>query len=135
MKQVLAALLLLGAVPASATTVEVATGNNWNSIPLARERNVAIDMEAIGAIHEMVESGECVLPGQRKGKLDLTVPFLIHFAADGSVDRLVIQRMGCAKAEGVIAGALLKLLDARAYRPTGVNPNGWYRNEVSFSYL
>jgi hypothetical protein len=116
-----------------ATTVEVATGD-WSNMPQLRRTMESIDSNAVAAIYESVESGECVIQGQRKGKLDMSVPFLIKFDASGTPERLIIGKMGCERAEGILAGALLKLVDRGVYRPTGARREGWFRSEVSFSH-
>ena len=72
--------------------------------------------------------------GQRAGKLDMTVPFLIQVNASGNIDRLVVEKFGCDKAEGLLAGALLKLLDRGGYRPKGGMHEGWFRGDVSFAH-
>jgi hypothetical protein len=134
MKYMLAAALFLGSVSAAATTVEVGTGD-WRNVPVMRHMvGVNLDSNAVAAIHESLESGECVIPGQSEGHLDMTVPFLVLFTADGAVDRLVIEKMGCAKAEGILAGALLKIIKDGAYRPVGGRREGWFRSEVSFAH-
>ena len=135
MKLVLAAAaaLLLGSAPASATTVEVGTGD-WRNVPEMQQFGEALDSNAVAAIYEAVETGECVMPGQRKGKLDMTVPFLVLFTPSGSIERLVVEKMGCTKAEGIIAGALLKLIDRGAFHPRGGMREGWFKGEVSFSH-
>ena len=134
MKHVIAAAaLLLGSAPALATTVEVGTGN-WSNIPVMRQIGDSLDSNTVGAIYEMVESGECVIEGQRKGKLDMTVPFLIKVNASGAIERLIVEKIGCDKAEGLLAGAILKLVDRGAFRPRGGMREGWFRSEVSFSH-
>ena len=134
MKHVIAAAaLLIGSASAMATTVEVGTGD-WSNIPVMRQIGDSLDSNTVGAIYEMVESGECTIPGQRKGKLDMTVPFLIQVNAAGTVDRLIVEKIGCDKAEGVLAGAILKLVDRGAFRPRGGMHEGWFRSEVSFSH-
>jgi hypothetical protein len=134
MKRLLAAAaLLLGSAQVSATTVEVGSGD-WSNIPEMRQMVDSIDSNTVAAIHETIETGECVIAGQRKGDLDMTVPFLVRFAADGTVDRLVLEKMGCAKAEGILAGALLKLIGRHSFRPVGGMHEGWFRSEVSFAH-
>jgi hypothetical protein len=134
MKHVIAAMaLLLGTAPAMATSVEVGTGN-WSNIPRLRQTVDSLDSNAVAAIYEMVESGQCVIEGQRKGKLDMTVPFLLQINASGVVERLVIEKMGCDKAEGVLAGAILKMIDHGSFRPSGGMREGWFRSQVSFSH-
>jgi hypothetical protein len=133
MKHVIAAAaLLLGSVPAMATTVEVATGD-WSNIPKLAPAMESIDSNAVAAIAESIESGECVIEGQRKGRLDMKVPFLVQFGAGGTPERLVIGKLGCDKAEGILGGALLKLVDRGVFRPSGGMRRGWFRSEVSFS--
>jgi hypothetical protein len=135
MKLVLAATaaLLLSSTPASAATIESGTGD-WRDVPMMRQIVDSMDSKAVAYIHEMVETGECTIEGQRKNKLDMTVPFIVLFTADGSVDRLIIEKIGCTKAEGVLAGEVLKMIDRGAYRPVGGMREGWFRGEVSFSH-
>ena len=130
---VAAAALLLGSASASAATIEVGTGD-WSNIPEMRQLVDSIDSNTVAAIHETIESGECKIEGQREGDLDMTVPFLVQFDANGSVQRLVIEKMGCAKAEGILAGALLKLIDRGGFRPVGGMQQGWFRSQVSFAH-
>jgi hypothetical protein len=129
-----AAALPVGTALASAATIEVGTGD-WRNIPMMQQFGEALDSNSVAAIYEMAEKGKCVMPGQRKGKLDMTVPFIVLFAPSGSIDRLVIEQMGCTKAEGVLAGALIKLIDRGAFRPSGGMREGWFRGEVSFSHF
>ena len=134
MKRILvAAALMFGASQLAATTVETGTGD-WSNIPEMRQMVDSIDSDTVAAIHEMIESGECTIPGQRAGKLDMTVPFLIQINAQGEIDRLVIEKFGCEKAEGVLAGALLKLIERGGYKPRGGKHEGWYRSFVSFAH-
>ena len=133
MKRFLALALLLGSVPASAATVEVANGN-WSYLPLMKQRGlVQMSSEAITRIHQIVAEGECTLPGQSKRKLDMTVSFAAHFNPDGTLNRVVLKRLGCPEAEGILGGAVLELVKRGEYKPTGVNTEGWYRGELSFS--
>ncbi|HEY5720701.1 MAG TPA: hypothetical protein VIT45_00105 [Allosphingosinicella sp.] len=134
MKRILAAAaLMFGAAQLSATTVESGTGD-WSNIPEMRQMVDSIDSDTVAAIHEMIESGECTIEGQRAGKLDMTVPFLIQVNESGKIDRLVVEKFGCEKAEGLLAGALLKLLDRGGYRPKGGMHEGWFRGDVSFAH-
>jgi hypothetical protein len=130
---VAAAALLLGSASASAATIEVGTGD-WSNIPEMRQLVDSIDSNTVAAIHETIESGECVIAGQREGDLDMTAPFLVQFDASGNLQRLVIEKMGCAKAEGILAGALLKLIERGGVRPVGGMQEGWFRSQVSFAH-
>ncbi len=133
MKLFLAAALLLGSTAATAATVEVATGD-WSGLPVLKTRNFdSISPRAVGRIHEIVARGECTLPGQNKRKLDLTVPFAVHFQPNGTLDRVIIPRMNCEKIESIMGRVLLDLVESGEYKSTGENSEGWYRSAISFS--
>jgi hypothetical protein len=132
MKALIAAALLAASGAASAMTVETASGD-WSEIPLLKARGYSLNDRVVARIHELVETGACAIEGQSKKKLDMTIPFLVHYQKDGTPDRLVLGKIGCAEAEGVIGGALVVLIDQGNYRSTGRNQTGWYRSQVSFS--
>jgi hypothetical protein len=134
MRHLLAAsLLLAAAVPAAAQTVETATGD-WSAIPEMRRQNGAsIEVDAIAAISEAMERGECVISGQRRRNVDVNMPFLVLFNASGAVDRLVIQPLGCPRAEGLFAGAVLRMVQRGAFTPSGQRRQGWFRGEIGFA--
>ena len=135
MKHLWATALLLAAAPAAAQTVETATGD-WSNIPqMQHQVGATIDADVITAIAELIDRAECTIPGQRRGRLDMSVPFLAQFKADGSLDRLVVHSVGCARAEGLLAGELLRLVQSGAFAPAGERREGWFRGEVSFSHL
>ena len=134
MKHLWAAALLLAAAPAAAQVIQTASGD-WSNVPEMRTQvGAAVDADAVAAISEMVDRGQCVIPGQRRGSLDMTVPFLVLFNASGSIDRLVIHPLGCARAEGVLAGAVLKLVQHGGFEPVGGRREGWFRGQVGFAH-
>jgi hypothetical protein len=134
MKHLLAAALLLAAAPAAAQTIETASGD-WRNIPEMRAQvGAAVDANAVAAISEMVDRGECTIPGQRRGNLDMTVPFLVQFDAQGAIQRLVIHPLGCARAEGLLAGAVLRLVQHGGFAPVGGRHEGWFRGQVGFAH-
>ena len=134
MKQFLAAALLLAAAPAAAQSIETA-GGDWSNIPEMRQTaGVTIDPHAIGVIMDMVERRECAIAGQRRGSVDLNLSFLVLFKPDGAIDRLVLSPFGCARAEGVLAGALLHLVQAGGFQPVGGRREGWFRGEIGFTH-
>lgn len=132
MMRITALALLLVSVPAGAATVEVADGN-WSYLPQLQKRgSFHLSPEAITTIHAVAMTGECNLPGKNGNELDLTVPFAAHFNADGSLNRIVMKRLGCPKVEGVLGGVLIDMIKSGEYRPTGANQDGWYQSDVSF---
>jgi hypothetical protein len=119
MKHLWAAALLLAAAPAAAQTIETGSGD-WSNMPEMRQQDgTSIDPDAVAAFAEMVDRGECVIAGQRAGSLDMSVPFLVLLARDGSITRLVIHPIGCARGEGLVGGAILRLVQngAASSRP------------------
>jgi hypothetical protein len=133
MKHLWTAAFLLVAAPAAAQTIETGSGD-WRNIPEMRAQvGAVLDAGTVNAIANMVEKRVCTIPGQRPGNVQLTVPFLVHFDAQGSVQRLVIHSVGCARAEGVLAGTVLKLVQRGSFAPEGGRHEGWFRGEVSFA--
>ena len=133
MMRLLALALLLAPVPAaSATRVEVADGN-WSFLPPMRQRgNDNINNEALVRINEIVWKGDCTLPGQQGKTYDVRLSFAAHFTPQGTLDRVVMNRLNCPEIEGLLGGVLLEMLEAGDYKPTRHNPEGWYRGELSF---
>ena len=129
----LALALSVLAVPAAAQKVEVAEGD-WSGMPIMRFVDLqTITPEAVVSIQRLVTSGECQIPGVSKRSVDMTVPFLVRFSPNGAVEHVVLRKLGCPKAEGILAGAVLGLLRAGTFKPTGENNTGWYRSELSFA--
>lgn len=134
MRHVLTAALLLAAAPVAAQTMETSSGD-WSNIPEMRQQvGAAVDPDVVAAIAEMVDRRECTIAGQRRGNLDMSVPFLVQFKADGSIDRIVIHAIGCGRAEGLLAGAALRLMQHGAFEPAGGPHEGWFRGELSFAH-
>ena len=129
----LALAMLAAAGTAPAQKVETAEGD-WSDLPLMRFVDTAnISPSSVLEIQKLVTSGQCQLAGVSKRKLDMTVPFLVRFSPSGNVEHVVLRKLGCPKAETILAGAVLAMLKARAFRPTGENQTGWYRSELSFA--
>jgi hypothetical protein len=91
-----------------------------------------ISPEVVLKVQELVTSGECTLAGVSKRRIDMTVPFIVRFSPAGRGACRSAQARLC-KAEGVLAGAVLGLLKAGTFKPTGKNLTGWYRSELSFA--
>ena len=129
----LACAFLALAGPAAAQRVDVAEGD-WSDLPTMRLTDMTtISPDVVVKVQELVTNGECALAGASKRRIDMTVPFLVRFSPSGAVEHVVLRKLGCAKAEGVLAGALLGMLKAGTFKPTGENLTGWYRSELSFA--
>jgi hypothetical protein len=81
----------------------------------------------------MGESGECTLSGRRGRNIDVDVAFVVQYNAQGSIDRLVLEPLGCPRADGVLAGAVLRLLRNGGFAPAGGRREGWFRGQVGFT--
>ena len=118
----------------SPVSVETATGD-WSRLPpLQSAGNDHLNTKVMVRLHEIASQGQCNLPGYSGRRLDLRLSFAVQFNPGGSFQRIVIPKLNCPEAEGIIGGALLEMMRGGDYRPTGKNPEGWYRGQFSFSF-
>lgn len=131
----LLALSLLAA-SASAATIRVETANtDWSYLPLLEHRGYDhLKPRIMQRIFELANDGDCDLAGQSRNRIDIRLSFAAQFTNDGKLVRLILPRLNCPEGEGVIGGALLQMIQRGDYRPTGKNPDGWYRGNLSFAY-
>lgn len=132
MKLVLIATMLLAGTAASAQTVESAVGD-WGNIPRIKAQGVhRMGFDWMDKMEALAKTRECEVQGFWPKKIDLRVPFMLNFGKDGTVQRVVVRKLGCEKLETLVGGAILQLAQAGEYRPSGANPGGWYRSEYDF---
>ena len=123
------ALSALIAAASPAIPVSVASGD-WSNIPYAQQRgSLRVSTRTIEKF-EAALMGECNAAAAN-GRLELTVPFLIRFGRDGSVQQVVVRRLDCPSAESLVGGAILQMARSGEFRPTGENLTGWYRGQFS----
>lgn len=129
----LALTALLVSAPAAAQTVQVAE-SGWSHLPRMQHlSNNHLDNISLAGVHGAIRRGDCAIAGQSEDHVDLTVPFAAQFAPDGTLNQLVLKRLGCPLVEGIVAGALLEMLKGGDYRPLSYNSEGWYQGEFSFA--
>jgi hypothetical protein len=136
MRRTSALALFLGAfaVPASAVTVETANGD-WSKLPLLSQRGYQHLNEKMEAkLFEIAQSKQCQSFNLKEGRLDFSISFAAQYAADGALSRVVIPKLDCAQAESVLGGALLEMLKAGDYAPTGKSGGGWYQGGLGFTF-
>lgn len=127
-----ATTLVLFSASAAAQPVDVGTGD-WSSIPEARTRGeFRMNDAQMDMIEQVAAEGRCNVPGLERRRVDINVPFLIRFAEDGEVERIVLQDLSCPQLEIALGAALLQLAEAGEYRPSG-QPRGWYRSQIGFA--
>jgi hypothetical protein len=136
MKHLILASLLVATAAAAAPTLETGSGD-WSNIPVMHARGTAtVDTDVVTAMIGLVDSGECNIPGQRPGRISMSVPFLAKFDAQGSAERLVVRPVGCTRADGLLAGEVRRMVESRIFRPNREDgPDGWFRGEIAFSYF
>jgi len=127
-------LLLAASSAAAAVSVEVADGD-WSKLPQLSQRgydNLNYKMQA--KLFEIAESKQCPSFVLKQGRLDMRVGFAVQYGTDGQLARVILPKLGCPEAEGVAGGALLEMLKAGDYAPTGKSPAGWYQGTLGFSF-
>lgn len=128
----LSAALAAASVPS--VTVETAEGD-WSNLPrLTHAGSDHLNTNAMVRLHEIASQGQCSLPGYSGRRLDLRLSFAAQFDPDGTLRRVVLPKLNCPEAEGIIGGAVLEMMKGGDYRPTGKNPDGWYRGNFTFGY-
>ena len=138
MKRFLAFALLLSPLaapaPAASPSVEVANAS-WAHLPLMRQRsNDHLSNKAISRIQEIASSRQCAIPGLgNRGLLSFDMSFAAQFSPDGTLNRIVMPKLNCPEAEGILGGVLLKMVQSGDYRPDGSNQDGWYRGRLNFT--
>jgi len=129
-----ALLIAAFSMPASAVTVEAANGD-WSKLPQLSQRGYNHLNEKMQAkLFEIAESNKCPSFLLNQGRLNFSVTFATQYSPDGALQRLVLPKLDCDEAESVVGGALLEMLQAGDYAPTGKSAAGWYRGGLEFSF-
>ena len=129
-------LLLASAAGSSSPVAVVTADGDWSRLPRLEARGYHhLDSDYMTRLHQIASRGECQLPGYSGNRLDLSLTFAAQYDAGGSLQRIVLPKLNCPEAEGLIGGALLDMMRGGDYRPTGKNPEGWYRGQFAFSFI
>jgi hypothetical protein len=108
---------------------------DWSRLPTLQSRGYGhLSSKAMERLHEIAGEGKCRLPGYDGRELNLRLSFAAKFDPGGSLQRIVLPQLDCPEAEGIIGGALIEMMKGGDYRPTGKNPDGWYRGQFAFSF-
>lgn len=136
MKRILAPALCLALVAASAPPVSVETANgDWSKLPLLDQRSSDhLSGGVMARLHDIVKRHQCQIGDYVGTRLDFGVSFAAKFDPDGTLRQIVIPKLNCPQAEGLVGGALLEMIHQGDYRPTGKNSEGWYRGNFSFAF-
>lgn len=128
--------LFLAAIstPVAAVTVESADGD-WSKLPQLEQRGFNHLSEKMQAkLFEIADSKQC--PGfvLDQGRLNFRIGFAAQYASDGTLSRLILPKLNCAEAESVAGGAVLEMVQAGDYAPSGKSGNGWYQGTLGFTF-
>lgn len=136
MNPLIALLSILASTAASAPPVIVqASDFDWSYLPQLREHGYDhLSSNVMERLHEIASQGQCQLTGFAGNRLDFRISFAAQFDSDGKVLRILIPKLNCPEAEGIVGGALLEMTRHGDYRPTGKNPDGWYRGRFTFGF-
>lgn len=127
-------MLALSAETPAAPKVETANGD-WSKLPSLKAWGYNhLDAKVMARLYEISSGGQCDLPGYSGDRLDMRLSFAAQFDSGGSLQRIVLPKLDCPEAEGIVGGALLEMMEEGDYRPTGKNPEGWYRGQFTFSF-
>jgi hypothetical protein len=128
--------LLLSAVPAAAGAVSVETARgDWSKLPQLSQRGYGHLNEKMQAkLYEIADSKRCPSFVLNQGRLDFRMGFATQYASDGTLSRLILPKLDCPEAESVAGGALLEMVQAGDYAPSGKSLNGWYQGTLGFSF-
>ncbi|MEN9393119.1 MAG: hypothetical protein RJB02_963 [Pseudomonadota bacterium] len=129
----LTALFALAATPLAAQRVEVADADNdWADFPaLAKSMTVNLGDGAMADVDRLVAAGKCKAIGNKK-RIRMQIPFLVQFGDTGSVDRVMLKRIGCPEVESIAASAALYAAQDGRIRQGSGNAAGWYRGSVNY---
>ena len=129
----LTALLALTATPLAAQRVEVADADNdWADFPtLAKSMTVNLGDGTMADVDRLVAAGKCKTIGNKK-RIRMQIPFLVQFGDKGSVDRVMLKRIGCPEVESIAASAALYAAQDGRIRQGSGNAAGWYRGLVNY---
>ena len=136
MKRLLALPLFLATLAAAGPMpkVEVATGD-WSQLPPLQSRNYDhLQSNVMQRLWEIAHTKTCTIPGYSIGNLDFRMSFAAQYNPDGSVARVIVPKLDCPEAEGILAGALVEMIQGGDYRPTGKSEQGWYKGSLTFGF-
>jgi hypothetical protein len=134
MKSFLAFPLLLAPAAAAAVSVEAANGD-WSKLPQLSQRGYEhLNEKMMAKLYEIAASNQCPSLALTQDRLNFRIGFATQYDTDGKLARVILPKLDCSEAESVAGGAVLEMLQAGDYSPTGKSRNGWYQGTLGFSF-
>ena len=136
MKRALLFVLALATATAASAAVQVETATgDWKNLPQLSQRGYDhLPEKARAKLFEIAEAKSCPSFMLSQGRLDFRLGFAAQYDSAGTLTRLLLPTMGCSAAESVAGGAILGMLQAGDYAPTGKSSTGWYQGTLGFSF-
>jgi hypothetical protein len=129
---ILAAAIATLAMPAAAQRIETADDGDWSDFPaLDKSQTVNLGDGAMADIDRLVAAGKCDKIGSKK-RIRMNIPFIAQFSTSGKVERVMLQRIGCAEVEAIAANAAYYAARDGRIKAGDSNAAGWYRGSVSY---
>jgi hypothetical protein len=127
-------LLILSSASMAEPVVQTAAGD-WTRLPQLSQRGYDhLDINVMSRLYRIASERKCALPGYSHTGLDLNLSFAVQYNPDGSLGRIILPKLDCPEAEGLLGYAIIKMINAGDYKATGENPEGWYQSELTFNY-
>ena len=136
MKYLLAVPMAATLMGASAPNVSViaATGD-WSKLPQIRQYGYDhLTKNLMSKLIDIALKKQCTLPGFDGARLNFDITFAAAFAADGTLQQVVIPKLNCPEAESLVGGALVEMINGHDYKPAYKGQAGWYQGEFTFAY-
>ena len=127
---VLPMLLLL----AAGVSVPVAIGNfNTATLPpLTKVERSLPHGDMTKQVEDMLASGQCKLPGQNKGRFDISVPYAIRLDKTGTATKIVVHDVGCQQLSMLAAKVVAAQAGRGDFKITPGAAEQWFGSDVYF---
>jgi hypothetical protein len=131
----LALLTAAASVPATAGVMVATATGDWSNLPQLSQRGYNhLDEKMQAKLFEIAESNKCPSFALKQGRLDFHVTFATQYAANKSLQAVLLPKLDCAEAESVLGGTLLEMVQKGDYAPTGKSDSGWYQGALTISF-
>lgn len=123
-------LLLL----AAGASVPVAIGNfNTTTLPpLTKVERSIPHGDMTKQVEDMLASGQCKLPGQNKGRFDVSVPYAIRLDGTGAATKIVVHDVGCQQLSLLAAKVVAAQAGRGDFKVAPGAVEQWFGSDVYF---
>jgi hypothetical protein len=128
---ILLSALMAGATPAA---IQVDVGHaNWASMPRIERVDRQLPTPPMIDRVQALLGSKCRLPGQRRSRFNITIPYAVLVNPDGSASHVVVGETGCADLESYVGLIVLELARNGDFRPSGGPAPRWMSSEINFN--